>query len=197
MCLIPNSWRLVQCDMGLSEGVRCLALSQVRFGFFRPQPLYLHRTEVGDGNEHSDKMIDTVSAERRSEIMSRIRGKDTQPEMRVRRMVHAMGYRYRLHRKDLPGRPDMTFPRLGKIIMVHGCFWHQHDDPDCPANRRPKSNRDYWNAKLDRNIVRDAENYSALRERGWEVLVVWECQLKDSAALAARLQAFLSSPPPP
>ncbi len=85
---------------------------QVRFGFFRPQPLYLHRTEVGDGNERSGKMIDTVSAERRSEIMSRIRGKDTQPEMRVRRMVHAMGYRYRLHRKDLPGRPDMTFPRL-------------------------------------------------------------------------------------
>lgn len=143
------------------------------------------------------KMIDTISARRRSEIMSRIRSKDTLPEMLVRRMVHAMGYRYRLHRKDLPGRPDMTFARLGRIIQVHGCFWHQHDDPDCPANRRPKSNRGYWNAKLDRNQVRDAENYSALRQLGWQVLVVWECQLKDTAALSARLEAFLSAPPPP
>lgn len=142
-------------------------------------------------------MIDTISARRRSEIMSRIRSKDTLPEMLVRRMVHAMGYRYRLHRKDLPGRPDMTFARLGRIIQVHGCFWHQHDDPDCPANRRPKSNRGYWNAKLDRNQVRDAENYSALRQLGWQVLVVWECQLKDTAALSARLEAFLSAPPPP
>lgn len=182
--------------MSLNEGIRRLACAKSVAGVFRAQPLYLHWTNAGGGKWRRGKMIDTVSAERRSEIMSRIRGKDTKPEMRVRRMVHAMGYRYRLHRKDLPGRPDMTFPRLGKIIMVHGCFWHQHDDPDCPANRRPKSNQDYWNAKLDRNMVRDAENYSALRELGWEVLVVWECQLKDTAALSARLETFLSSRPP-
>ena len=196
MCLHPCSWRLVQRDMSLNEGIRRLACAKSVAGVFRAQPLYLHWTNAGGGKWRRGKMIDTVSAERRSEIMSRIRGKDTKPEMRVRRMVHAMGYRYRLHRKDLPGRPDMTFPRLGKIIMVHGCFWHQHDDPDCPANRRPKSNQDYWNAKLDRNMVRDAENYSALRELGWEVLVVWECQLKDTAALSARLETFLSSRPP-
>ena len=130
--------------------------------------------------------------------MSRIRGRDTQPELIVRRLVHGMGYRYRLYRRDLPGRPDLVFPGRRKVILVHGCFWHQHD---CSRGRRPSSNRTFWDAKLDRNVARDRENIGALEGLGWSVFVVWECETRDRDGLAARVSAFLGPPgsaaPPP
>ena len=131
----------------------------------------------------------------RSAQMARVRGKDTKPEMVVRRLVHAMGYRYRLHRKDLPGKPDLVFPRLRKIIQVHGCFWHQHPDPACRRARIPKSRREFWVPKLEGNARRDIENERALRELGWDVLVVWECETTPSRReeLAGKLEEFLGS----
>ncbi|GAB4227728.1 MAG: very short patch repair endonuclease [Methyloligellaceae bacterium] len=136
-------------------------------------------------------MADKLSRERRSANMARIRSKDMKPEMAVRRMVHAMGFRYRLHRRDLPGKPDLVFPARRKIIFVHGCFWHQHPDPACRDARPPRSNTAYWGPKLARNVERDAEHQRALEAAGWQVLVVWECELKQSAELAERLRAFL------
>lgn len=138
-------------------------------------------------------MIDTVSRERRSEIMSRIRSSGMKPEMIVRRMTHAMGYRYRLHYKKLPGTPDLVFPSRRKAIFVHGCFWHQHSDPSCKKARMPKSNRDYWVSKFERNVVRDAESQSSIVEMGWSVLVIWECEIEaEGEALAERIATFLS-----
>ena len=102
-----------------------------------------------------------------------------------------MGYRYRLHRKDLPGKPDLVFPGRRKIIFVHGCFWHQHADPSCKVARRPKSNLGYWLPKLERNAVRDIENRERLSELGWDVLVIWECEVKSGDGLAQRIQEFL------
>jgi DNA mismatch endonuclease (patch repair protein) len=121
--------------------------------------------------------------------MRAVKGRDTGLEMIVRRLAHGMGYRYRLHRKDLPGKPDLVFPARRKVILVHGCFWHQHD---CPRGARsPKSNREYWLPKLRRNKERDAEHQARLREMGWDVLVIWECETKEKDKLAARLRAFL------
>lgn len=106
--------------------------------------------------------------------MSRVRREDTAPEMAVRRKLHAAGFRYNLHRGDLPGKPDIVLPRLKAAVFVHGCFWHGHS---CKAGRRPSSNRDYWNAKIDRNIERDARCIDELQRRGWRVWVVWSCDL--------------------
>ena len=140
-------------------------------------------------------MIDTVSKERRSEIMSRVRSKGMKPEMFVRRMTHAMGYRYRLHYKTLPGTPDLVFPSRRKAIFVHGCFWHQHADPACKKARVPQSNRDYWVAKFERNTVRDADSQASLVEMGWGVLVIWECEIeREGEGLAERIAEFLSEP---
>ena len=125
----------------------------------------------------------------RSENMRRIRSKDTKPEMAVRRLVHGMGYRYRLHRKDVPGRPDLVFLARRKVIFVHGCFWHQH--PECREGRPPRSNATYWLPKLERNKARDQAALEQLDLAGWEVLVVWECETKDTLALTEKLQAFL------
>ncbi|RXH56719.1 very short patch repair endonuclease [Granulicella sibirica] len=114
----------------------------------------------------------------RSAIMRAVKAKDTAPEIQVRRFVHALGYRYRLHRKDLPGKPDMVFPKQRKVIFVHGCFWHGHS---CKrGDRTPQTNREYWEAKIDRNRKRDSEHHKALESLGWQTLVVWECQLRDS-----------------
>ena len=135
-------------------------------------------------------MTDTVTPRRRSEIMSNIRAKGMKPEMAVRRMVHAMGYRYRLHRRDLPGKPDLAFPARRKVIFVHGCFWHQHGDTACRIARRPKSNQDYWLPKLERTVARDSEHLVQLAELGWDVLVIWECQVKESRT-ADRIRKFL------
>lgn len=133
-------------------------------------------------------MTDNLSSEIRSLTMSRVRGKDTQPEMRVRRLVHRAGFRYRLHRRDLPGTPDMTFPGLRRVIFVHGCFWHQHD---CGRGTRPTTNKDFWNRKLDHNVQKDKDNISTLKKLGWTVLVVWECETKDSEELEYRIKNFL------
>lgn len=121
--------------------------------------------------------------------MSRIRSKGTKPEMTVRRLLHSMGYRYRLHRRDLPGSPDLVFPKWRKAIFVHGCFWHQH--PGCRISRQPKSNRDYWVPKLERNTARDAEHQAQLREMGWEVLVIWECEVRSGASFVTKAADFL------
>ena len=136
-------------------------------------------------------MTDTVTPKRRSEIMSNIRAKGMKPEMAVRRIAHAMGYRYRLHRKDLPGKPDLVFPGRRKVIFVHGCFWHQHSDAACRIARRPKSNRHYWLPKLKRNVARDAEHQAELAELGWRVLVIWECDVVGDRGIADRIRSFL------
>lgn len=136
--------------------------------------------------------MDTVNTKTRSRTMRAVRDADTSPEMAVRRLLHAAGYRYWLHAKELPGKPDIVFTKKRKVIFVHGCFWHQH--PGCPAADRPRSNTDYWNAKLDRNVVRDERSRSALSHAGWSVHVVWECELNDLTGVRARLLAFLGPP---
>lgn len=121
--------------------------------------------------------------------MRRIRKTDTKPEMVVRRLVHCMGYRYRLHRRDLPGTPDLVFPARRKVIFVHGCFWHQHD---CTLGRKkPSANPDYWHPKLARNVERDGENRRRLTALGWDVLVIWECETRASSGLPAVISRFL------
>ena len=137
--------------------------------------------------------MDTFTGPQRSQIMAAVKSKDTAPELTVRRMVHALGFRYRLHVRDLPGTPDMVFPRLRKIINVSGCFWHMHR---CGRCRIPKSRRQYWTAKLNRNAARDKTNHRLLRRAGWRVLVVWECQTRTafSDRLRARVAAFLGDP---
>ncbi|MFD1331167.1 very short patch repair endonuclease [Methylopila musalis] len=127
--------------------------------------------------------------EHRSAVMRAVKGQDTRPEMLVRRAAHALGYRFRLHAKQLPGSPDLVFPARRKAIFVHGCFWHGHD---CARGARaPKTNADYWRAKIARNTARDKRALAQLIDLGWDVLVLWECQLKPPAALAERLVGFL------
>ena len=122
--------------------------------------------------------------------MSLVRSRGSKAEMTVRRLVHSLGYRYRLHRPDLPGTPDLVFSKLQCVIFIHGCFWHQHS---CPAgNRMPKSRLDFWRAKLTGNVKRDLRNARKLRRDGWRVLTIWECQTRDRDALARRLGRFLS-----
>ena len=134
-------------------------------------------------------MTDIFDPEKRSEIMSRIRGRDTRPELIVRRIAHALGFRFRLHRKDLPGRPDIVFPRHQAVIVVHGCFWHRH--PGCKRASSPKTRVRYWQNKFEGNVVRDKRNETALRDLGWKVMVIWECETKDHEAVAARIESFL------
>jgi DNA mismatch endonuclease, patch repair protein len=124
--------------------------------------------------------------------MSRIRGKDTKPEVVVRRLIHGMGYRYRLHRRDLPGTPDIVFSRTRKVIFVHGCFWHRHPDSRCRLARLPKSKLDFWQNKLEGNRRRDEENEAHLAQMGWDVLTIWECQINDIKSLKTRIVSFLS-----
>lgn len=133
-------------------------------------------------------MSDTRTAEQRRRIMQSVPAADTLPELQVRRLLHSLGYRYRLHVKSLPGRPDLVFPSRKKIIFVHGCFWHGHG---CAKGRPPKSKLDYWLPKLQRNHQRDQENMEALSDAGWETEVVWACELKNAEALRLRLVGFL------
>ncbi|WP_074962832.1 very short patch repair endonuclease [Jannaschia rubra] len=138
-------------------------------------------------------MVDTLTPEERSAHMRKIRGKDTKPEMVVRRMVHGLGYRYRLHKKGLPGSPDLAFSSRRKAIFVHGCFWHAHPDPGCPIAKTPKSRVDFWEAKFARNRERDQRKKAELEELGYDVLVVWECELRRNPpeAIKERLDGFL------
>jgi DNA mismatch endonuclease, patch repair protein len=137
-------------------------------------------------------MADTFTKAERSHIMAAVKGKDTTPEMIVRRLVHRMGFRYRLHVRALPGTPDLAFPRLRKIINVSGCFWHMHG---CGRCRIPATRRDYWIGKLQRNAARDRRTRRGLRRAGWQVLVVWECQVSPRKLnrLRERLAKFLGS----
>jgi DNA mismatch endonuclease (patch repair protein) len=133
--------------------------------------------------------MDKLTPERRSANMRAIRSKGMKPEMVVRRLVHTLGYRYRLHRKDLPGKPDLAFVGRRKAIFVHGCFWHQHSG--CRDGRPPSSNQQYWIPKLERNAERDAKAVRDLSERGWKTLVVWECETESKPDLERRLRSFL------
>jgi DNA mismatch endonuclease (patch repair protein) len=134
--------------------------------------------------------MDRLAPEQRSALMSRIRSTDTKPEFVVRRLLHGLGYRYVLHDRRLPGRPDLVFPSRGCVVQVQGCFWHAHG---CSISPTPKSNTTYWSAKIQGNVRRDARNARALRALGWRLAVVWECQTKqrDLSSLTSRLTKFL------
>lgn len=134
-------------------------------------------------------MPDALTPARRSANMAAIRSKDMKPEMAVRSLVHRMGYRFRLHRKDLPGKPDLVFVSRKAVIFVHGCFWHQHQD--CREGRMPGSRLEYWKPKLERNAARDAANMAALIALGWRVLVLWECEIERGGPLTRRIASFL------
>lgn len=136
-------------------------------------------------------MVDILHPEARSRLMASIRGKDTKPEMIVRRCLHAMGYRYRLHRRDLPGTPDIVFPGRRAVIFVHGCFWHRH--PGCRLAAVPSTRRDFWEAKIAANRARDRQATARLRHDGWRVAIVWECQTRKATGLESRLRHFLEA----
>ena len=132
--------------------------------------------------------MDTRTPKQRRRIMQAVKSRNTKPELAVRRLLHGMGYRYRLHRKDLPGKPDIAFMSRRKAIFVHGCFWHGHD---CPKGRLPKSRLEYWRPKVDKNKDRDRTKEEHLRSLGWSVLVIWQCETLNLEALAPRLQDFV------
>lgn len=138
-------------------------------------------------------MTDVFTREKRSAVMRRVKGRDTSPELKVRKALTALGARYRLNRKDLPGTPDIVMAGRRLAIFVHGCFWHGHD---CARGSRvPKANREYWTAKVARNVARDARTAAELTAAGWRVETIWECDLKDMAALTARLERMLAQHP--
>ena len=135
--------------------------------------------------------MDVFTKEKRSRIMSKVKGKNTKPERLVRSLLHGMGYRFRLHRRDLPGNPDIVFPKHKKVIFVHGCFWHGHED--CLRSKRPSSNQEFWDEKLNKNIQRDKNNILTLRNMGWTPLIIWTCEIKDIVLLKLKLQNFIES----
>ena len=135
--------------------------------------------------------MDKLSPERRSSNMARIRSQNTSPELSLRKVIHGLGYRFRLHRNDLPGKPDLVFPSRKKVIFVHGCFWHQH--AECREGRMPGSRLEYWGPKLRHNQERDTLAQDSLKQQGWRYLVVWECELKDIAAVLKRVKRFLGA----
>jgi DNA mismatch endonuclease (patch repair protein) len=132
-------------------------------------------------------MVDTISAERRSWNMSRIKGRDTAPERQLRSLLHRSGFRFRLHDRRLPGRPDIILPKYRTAVFVHGCFWHRHEG--CRYATTPSTRPDFWHEKFEGNVRRDADNRTALENAGWNVLTVWECELKsDAESVLARLR---------
>lgn len=134
-------------------------------------------------------MSDVYDAETRSYVMSQIRAKNTKPEKIVRSVLHRNGYRFRLHRDDLPGTPDIVLPKYNSVIFVHGCFWHQHKN--CRLSKKPKSNTQYWHKKLDRNVERDQANIAELTQDSWRVLVIWECETMKEKTMVEKLNRFL------
>lgn len=138
-------------------------------------------------------MADTLSEVARSERMSRIRHKNTRPELLVRKLVHRLGYRFRLHHAGLPGKPDLVFASRRKVIFVHGCFWHRHPDPGCKLARLPKSRLDFWGPKLDANRERDGRVHKELLDLGWKPLAIWECEVKEREQLENKLRSFLNA----
>jgi DNA mismatch endonuclease (patch repair protein) len=133
--------------------------------------------------------MDHINPSRRSWLMSRVKAKGTTPEMRVRRAAHALGFRFRLHQRKLPGSPDLVFPKLNSLIFVHGCFWHRHSN--CSKASMPQTRQEFWNDKFQRNVARDALVQEKLQELGWRVLVIWECQTKEPRKLRSKLRNFL------
>lgn len=133
--------------------------------------------------------MDHVTPTKRSKIMAAVRSKDTTPEMKVRRLVHSMGYRYRLHSPDLPGKPDLVFSSKKKVIFVHGCFWHGHKR--CSKARLPKSRVDFWREKIENNVSRDRRVKRALNRKGWRYLTIWQCEVKDIGKTGTCIRAFL------
>jgi len=136
--------------------------------------------------------MDKVSPEKRSWTMAKVKSQDTGPEKTVRSMLYSVGYRFRLQRDDLPGKPDIVLSKNKTAVFVHGCFWHRH--PGCKRATTPASNTDYWDSKFARTVIRDAKNQGLLEARGWRVLVIWECELKNLAALQTRVRNFLEQP---
>jgi len=136
-------------------------------------------------------MADVFTKEKRSEIMSRIKGGNTKPELIVRSLLHRLGYRFRLHKKDLPGKPDIVLPRHKKVIFVHGCFWHGHKG--CKRSSIPSSNTEFWATKIKKNIKRDKVKARALRRQGWKVLILWQCRIKDTDKVVDKIQKFMNS----
>ena len=129
--------------------------------------------------------MNEISSAKRSEMMAAVRSRNTKPELIVRRMLHALGFRFRLHRRDLPGTPDIVLPKYRTIVQVNGCFWHQH--PGCKFAHVPASRPEYWEPKLHRNVTRDQENYEKLTNSGWHVIIVWECELRSPEDVARQL----------
>jgi DNA mismatch endonuclease (patch repair protein) len=135
-------------------------------------------------------MTDVFTTRKRSWIMSRVRGRDTKPEIIVRSIIHRMGYRFSLHRRDLPGKPDVVLPRYRKIIVINGCFWHGHKN--CLRSKRPSTHTKFWNRKLDKNIDRDKRSRSELEKMGWNVLVIWECEIQKPDKIVDKLRRYLN-----
>lgn len=135
-------------------------------------------------------MTDSVSPKKRSEIMRSVGSQNTRPEVATRRLLHGLGYRFRIHRRDLPGTPDIVFPSRKKVIFVHGCFWHGHR---CRYGKLPKSRLDYWRPKINGNRKRDAKKIKLLREAGWAAAVIWQCELRTQSGLTTKLKSFLGS----
>lgn len=134
-------------------------------------------------------MMDKLSKRQRSELMARVRNKNTKPEVLVRKLVHGLGYRYRLHKKELPGKPDLAFIGKRKVVFVHGCFWHGHN---CKSGKNiPSTNQDYWINKLKNNKLRDTKNQRELKKAGWDYLIIWECELKDMKKVRIKIISFL------
>ncbi len=136
--------------------------------------------------------MDMFTKEKRSAIMGRIKSKDTTPELRTRSLLHTLGFRFRLHRVDLPGKPDVVLPKRRTVVFVHGCFWHGHDCKKGSAHRKPKTNTDYWYKKLTRNRERDAQHAREYQKLGWRRIVVWACETANLDALASRFRQELS-----
>lgn len=136
-------------------------------------------------------MIDRVSPKKRSWMMGRVKNKNTAPEIKLRKLIFSMGFRYRLHCKDLPGRPDIVFLGRKKVIFVHGCFWHGH--PNCKASKLPETRKEFWNTKINSNQERDRKNIKDLENLGWKVLVIWQCELNDILNITQKIRSFLTN----
>ena len=151
----------------------------------------MHLKDVRSAIGQAHAMVDNRSTESRSALMSRIGGKDTAPELVVRRLLHSLGYRFRLHRRDLPGTPDIVFASRHKVIFVNCCFWHAHG---CRIGRPPKSHPEFWLPKLEKNRSKDARNRRSLRDAGWGVCTIWQCQIRTLDRLQAQIMSFLGPP---
>jgi DNA mismatch endonuclease (patch repair protein) len=135
--------------------------------------------------------MDVFDKEKRSEIMSKVKRENTKPERTLRSLLHKQGYRFRIHRRDLPGKPDVVLPKYKSVIFVHGCFWHRH--PGCVKASLPSTNTDFWEKKFEKTITRDKENIIKLRQMGWRVIVVWECELKNPERVVEKLDILLKN----